>query len=151
MIGRFKGYRAVDGKYEAVEGTGVIYMNNKTYILKTSITTGTVSRAIVIPASISQAIFVQNLGHIFKGDIVKYTFREKGEYYSRYYKVVEQNNLIKFMELYRDYCISDTDTSVTRGKFTTHHGETRAIDKPMGLDESYMIVGNTWQNPEYER
>lgn len=151
MIGRFKGYREVDGTFKPVEGVGVLFMNNKAYILKTPIATGNVTRIQVIPASVSPAIFVQNLGHIFKNDVVKYTFKEKGEYYSRYYKVVEHNNLIKYMELYRDYDIDDEDFTVTRGKFTNNRGDFREIDKPVGLNEVYTIVGNTWQNLEFER
>ena len=152
MTGKFKGYKYIGGEYTPVEGSGVLFVNSKAYILKSSVPTlEQVTRVQVVPASVSQGVYVQGLGHIFKGDVVRFTFREKSEYYNRYYQVVEQNNLYRFMELYRDYMINECDFSIERGKYTNHKGDSRDIDTPMNLNETYTLVGNTYCNPEFTR
>ena len=57
---------------------------------------------------------------------------------------------MKFMELYRDYDV-DADLQVVRGRFKINRGKYRALDTPMKYDQTYTVVGNIWQNPEFER
>lgn len=152
MTGKFRGFKVVDEEFKEITGTGVLFINPKAYILKYTVPTSeSVTKIQVVPASVSQSIYVENLGHVYLGDVVKYTFKEKNEYYSRYYQIVERNNLVKFMELYRDYVLNEEDLTVTRGKFRTNLGEYRAIDTPMKYTETYTVVGNIWQNPEFGR
>lgn len=151
MTGRFRGFKESGGVFKLIEGTGVLYMNHKAFILKSPIPTlETISKVQVVPASVSQSVYVQNVGHLYIGDIVQYTFKEKSEYFSRVYEVVERSNVVKLMELYRDYVLDD-DLTVVRGKFKEHKGEFRAIDTPMTYTEIYTVLGNIWQNPEFER
>ena len=151
MTGWFRGFKEVEDTVKPVEGIGILFSNHKAYVLKeNSDNPITFAKTQVIPASVSPSVYVQSLGHVFAGDIIKYTFKHKKEYYTRYYQIVEHDNLIKLMELYRDYEIAE-DLTVTRGKFYNFRGEYRALDTSMPYDHTYTVVGNIWQNPEYGR
>ena len=151
MTGKFRGAKIALDRFETVEGTGCLFMDSKAYILKSGAPTlGHCTRIQVVPASVSPSTYVQGLGHVFRGDVIRYTFKEKSNYFNRYYEVVEHNNVIKFMELYRDYVL-DADMNVVRGKFKMNYGEHRSLDKPMSYDETYTLIGNVWDNPELEK
>lgn len=151
MTGRFRGAKIASDHFETVEGCGCLFMDSKAYIIKSAAPTlGQTVRVQVVPASVSPSVFLQGVGHVFRGDIIRYTFKERKEYFNRYYEVVEHNNVIKLMELYRDYVVDD-DLSVVRGKFKTNAGEHRDILAPTRYDETYTLIGNTWDNPELGR
>lgn len=150
MTGHFRGAKIVGDSFEIVEGSGCLFMNHKAYILKSSVPTlEQLVKIQVVPASISPSIYIPTLGHLYRGDIVKYTFKERDTYFNRVYRVTENNQLMRFVEVYRDYVLDD-DLTVVRGKFRTNAGEVREIDKPLGLYEAYTLIGNIWENPELE-
>ena len=151
MTGRFRGFALVKEEFQPVEGTGVFFIDHKAYIIKSTVPTiGASSKVQVVPVSVSPSAYVQDLGHVFVGDVVKYTFKEKQDYFNIYYQVVEHGNVMKFMELYRDYVL-DADLQVVRGRFKINRGKYRALDTSMKYDQTYTVVGNIWQNPEFER
>lgn len=151
MTGKFRGAKVTDDKFEMVEGSGCLFVNYKAYILKTPIPTMEhLVKVQVVPASVSPSVYVPSLGHLYRGDIVRYTFKERDTYFNRVYRIDESNHVIRFVEVYRDYVLDD-DLTVVRGKFRTNTGEVREIDKPLGLYETYTLMGNIWENPELER
>lgn len=150
MTGHFRGAKIVGDSFEIVEGSGCLFMNHKAFILKSSVPTlEQLVKVQVVPASVSPSVYVPALGHLYRGDIVKYTFKERDMYFNRVYRVTENNQLMRFVEVYRDYVLDD-DLTVVRGKFRTNAGEVREIDKSLGLYETYTLIGNIWENPELE-
>ena len=76
MTGRFRGFALVKTEFQPVEGTGVFFIDHKAYIIKPTVPTiGASSKVQVVPVSVSPSVYVQDLGHIFAGDVVKYTFK----------------------------------------------------------------------------
>ena len=151
MTGKFRGAKVVGDKFKTVEGQGCLFVNSKAYIIKSSVpTVEQLTRVQVVPASVSPSVFIEGLGHVYKGDVIRYTFRERGEYFNRYYRVSEHHNTVRLTEIYRDYII-DCDMHVVRGKFATNAGEVREILSPLTYNETYTLVGNIWENPELEK
>lgn len=151
MTGKFRGAKAVGDGFKIIEGQGCLFVNNKAYILKSSVpTVEQCTRVQVVPASISPSVFIEGIGHVYKGDVIRYTFKERSEYFNRYYRVSEVRNTFKLVEVYRDYII-DCDMRVVRGKFATNAGEVREICTSPIYTETYTLVGNVWENPELEK
>ena len=150
MTGHFRGAKVVGDHFEIVEGSGCLFMNNKAYILKSSIPTiDHLVKIQVTPATVSPSVYIPTLGHLYRGDVVRYTFKERDTYFNRVYRLTENNHVMRFVEVYRDYVLDD-DLTVVRGKFRTNAGEVREIDKSLGLYETYTLIGNIWENPELE-
>jgi hypothetical protein len=85
---------------------------------------------------------------IYQGDIVKYSFKERGEIFNRYF-VVKQNKQNTYCEeLWRDYDLDNETFEVTRTHNTKYAGDIKAIDSFFITRCVCTVVGNVWQNPE---
>ena len=144
MTGKFRGAERVGDKLEVVEGIGCLYTGGKVYIVSGN------GASEVLPDSAGFGITVPCLGTIYKGDVIRYSFKEKSETYNRYYIVIEDDGIVKFKELYRDYGFSGDSYDVVRGKFTDNAGALRAVDKPLAIFETYTLLGNVYEHPELE-
>jgi hypothetical protein len=150
MTKRFRGIVYGKSTLRTVEGSGVLFANGKAYILKAvSPISDAVTKVRVLTNTVGQGVLLENLGNVYVGDVIRYTFKFDEDYYHRYYHLTEDNGSVVLSEIYRDYAL-DEELKPIRGKFYEHKGEVRNLSTPMTYKEMYDVVGNIWQNPEFE-
>lgn len=84
---------------------------------------------------------------IYQGDIIRYSFIDHGNTYSRYYRIVEDELSVWAEELWRDYDLDCETMEVTRLHNIKYSGEHVGIDY-FNTYKPTVVVGNIWQNPE---
>lgn len=151
MYRKYRGFASLKGgKFERVDGNGVCVGIDGTYICRLTETDG-VKKIIpkrVVPSSASEGIPFMNVDYIYVGDFIQKSFKERGETFSIYYKVVHNRYGIALMELCRDFKV-ENDMTVTRLNNKEHEGNLVRPTLPT-LTECYRILGNKWENPELE-
>lgn len=81
------------------------------------------------------------------GDIVKYTFIERGEVFHRYYIVKQDDNSIYCEELWRDYLVDCDTFEVIRLHNIAYTGERKNLTD-FTIRTLCDVIGNIWENPE---
>lgn len=138
----FRGYNEKTESW--IHGNGLIQTKNASVICDTL-----GKRIIVKPETVGKRYTLRDSARtpVYQGDIIRYSFVDHGNTYSRYYRIVENELSVWAEELWRDYNLDCETMEVTRLHNVRYSGEQVSIDY-FNTYKPTIVVGNVWQNPE---
>lgn len=104
---------------------------------------------LVDPETVGRKIILKDSKstEVYQGDILRYDFQHGGEYYHKYYRILEDNTEVWAEELWRDYELDCETFEVSRFHNTKYTGTRKNISE-FNTIKPWVVVGNIWQNPE---
>jgi hypothetical protein len=140
----FRGFNLT--RKEWIFGNGVEIMSNAAQIHDKK---EPATWAFVDPETVGIEHILTDCKHtkVYQGDILRYSFEHKGEFYNRYYCIKENSLEVWAEELWRDYEL-DCETFETERFHNTKYKGTRRDITTFNTVKAWKVVGNIWQNPE---
>lgn len=130
------------GTEDFVYGNGVFNEDENIYVLDNA---GNYYR--IEPETYSVGYPVFGTECVYVGDIIRYTFKHKSDYYNVYYVVKETGNVPFLEEMYRDYEINE-DMNPVRCKSYSEKGKVKPLTTLSVIKEVYKVIGDIWHNKE---
>lgn len=143
MIYKFRGFNLKSKTW--IRGNGVEALNNAAQIHDNVANVW----VLVDPETVGRAIRLSDSTRteVYQGDIVRYSFKHKGETYHKYFKICENEYDTWAEELWRDHELDCETFEVSRFHNVKYAGTRKDITS-FNTRTAWTVVGNIWQNPE---